>query len=411
MGRRRLPAPTLRFDRRFRGVGRINLSSGTSSKKEFIRRDALLTELADAGQLEALRAFQAGDLAIEQLIEAKRSGELTSNWLLRDVRLDLNLWDALDELYGETKDRSTYHRYRSTSVKFAKIAFDTIGRRARIRDLRRIDWQRLRLAWGGGAADWNHLRRMISRSLTHWMGDVYDPFRREVVKRIPREREIPRIPDITIPMFWDIVARTPDFAQPCYVTLVATAMRLGEYLACDKRHLSPATCSIDVPGTKTADSKARIYVDEPLWPWIEAGIPAPLNECWIRHYWKRGAREVGKGELRLHDLRHAYAIFASDAGVPTAQIQAALRHAGPEMTRRYEMQRSRRSVAVTVGQALLHAKRVAADPTVLPMPRGSQPPAPVSDHRRGKRRARLLAEYEAKRARESESGDMPAEAL
>src|SRR5665213_2257457 len=124
MGRRRLPEPTLRFDRRFRGVGRINRSSGTSSKKEFVRRDSLLTELADAGQLEALRAFQVGELAIEQLIEAKRSGELTSNWLLRDVRLDLNLWDALDELYGDTKDRSTHHRYRSTSLKFAKVALE-----------------------------------------------------------------------------------------------------------------------------------------------------------------------------------------------------------------------------------------------------------------------------------------------
>jgi integrase len=78
-----------------------------------------------------------------------------------------------------------------------------------------------------------------------------------VVKRIPREKEMPRIPDITIALFWDILARTPDFAQPCYVTLVATGMRLGEYLRCDKAHLSRLTCSIDVPGTKAAERKAR----------------------------------------------------------------------------------------------------------------------------------------------------------
>ena len=408
---KRRDGPALRFDRILRGVGRIARSSGTSSKKEFARRDALLTELADAGQLEALRAFQAGDLLIEHLIEAKRSGELSSNYLLRDVKLDQNLWDALDELYGDHKDRSTYHRYRSSSRKFALVAIRSIGRNARVRDLRRLDWHALRRAWGGGAADWNHLRSLISRSLTHWMGDVYDPFRREVVKRIPREKEIPRIPDITIALFWDIVARTPDFAQPCYVTLVATGMRLGEYLRCDKTHLSSATCSIDVPGTKTPDSKARIFVDEALWPWIDAGIPAPLNECWIRHYWKRGARELGKGELRLHDLRHAYAIFASDAGVPTAQIQAALRHAGPEMTRRYEMQRSRRSVAVTVGQALLEAKRPPSAPDVIALPVGARPPEARPDHRRGKRRARLLAAQAAQEGRARETGNMPAEAL
>lgn len=408
---RRRDTPTLRFDRIFRGVGRVARSSGTSSAKEFVRRDALLTELADAGQLEALRAFQAGDLLIEHLIEAKRSGELSSTYLLRDVKLDQNLWDALDELYGASKDRSTYHRYHSAARKFARVALHTLGRNARVRDLRRVDWQLLRRQWGASAADWNHLRRMISRSLTHWMGDVYDPFRREVVKRIPREKEMPRIPDITIALFWDILARTPDFAQPCYVTLVATGMRLGEYLRCDKAHLSRVTCSIDVPGTKTAESKARIFVDEALWPWIEAGIPAPLNETWIRHYWKRAAREMGKGELRLHDLRHAYAIFASDAGVPTAQIQAALRHAGPEMTRRYEMQRSRRSVALIVGQALLDAKRTPTDPHVIALPRGAQPPEPRPDHRRGKRRARLLADHANNRGDAAASGNMSAEAL
>src|ERR1035437_7765261 len=253
---RRRDTPTLRFDRIFRGVGRVARSSGTSSAKEFARRDALLTELADAGQLEALRAFQAGDLLIEHLIEAKRSGELSSTYLLRDVKLDQNLWDALDELYGASKDRSTHHRYHSAARKFARVALRTLGRQARIRDLRRVDWQLLRRQWGASAADWNHLRRMISRSLTHWMGDVYDPFRREVVKRIPREKEMPRIPDITISLFWDILARTPDFAQPCYVTLVATGMRLGEYLRCEKAHLSRVTCSIDVPGTKTADRKS-----------------------------------------------------------------------------------------------------------------------------------------------------------
>lgn len=391
----------IRFDRRFPGVGRINRSSGTSSRKEFTIRDGLLTQLADAGQLEALRAFQAGDLLIEHLIEAGRSGQLTSNWLLRDVKLDRNLWDALDELYGDTKDRSTHHRYHSSARKFARIAIGTLGRHARVRDLRRIDWPALRRQWGGSPSDWNHLRSMISRSLTHWMGDVYDAFRRDVVKRIPREKEIPRIPDITIPLFWEIFARTPDFAQPCYMTLVATGMRLGEYLRCDKSHLSPGTCSIDVPGSKTADSKARIFVDEALWPWIEAGIPAPLNETWIRHYWKKAAREMGKGELRLHDLRHAYAIFASDAGVPTAQIQAALRHAGPEMTRRYEMQRMRRTASQTVARVLLAGRRPLRTDRVAALPR-TTPPVPAPDHRRGIRRRHLLGE--------SPSG-MPAEAL
>jgi hypothetical protein len=51
--------------------------------------------------------------------------------------------------------------------------------------------------------------------------------------------------------------------------------------------------------------------------------------------------------------------------VPTAQIPAALRHAGPEMTRRYEMQRMRRNVANTVGRVLLEAQRPAAEESAI----------------------------------------------
>ena len=67
-----------RFDRIFPGVGRINGSSGTTKAKEFQRRDQLLTELFEHAQLEALRAFQRGDVTIEELLEAKRTGRLTS---------------------------------------------------------------------------------------------------------------------------------------------------------------------------------------------------------------------------------------------------------------------------------------------------------------------------------------------
>ena len=163
-------------------------------------------------------------------------------------------------------------------------------------------------------------------------------------------------------------------------------MRLGEYLRCDKGHINALTFAIDVPGTKTPDSRARIYVDPEFWPWIEAGIPAPLSERWIRHHWKVAARECGAGELRLHDLRHAFAIFASDAGVPTAQIQAALRHAGPEMTRRYEMQRARRGAAETVGRVLMGALEPKERPKLLPDVNRLDPVRPHV--RQGERRRR-----------------------
>lgn len=60
------------FDRVFPGVGRIKKSSGTDKLKEFQRRDALLTKLFETSALEVLRAYKAGQVTIEELIEADR---------------------------------------------------------------------------------------------------------------------------------------------------------------------------------------------------------------------------------------------------------------------------------------------------------------------------------------------------
>jgi integrase len=56
------------------------------------------------------------------------------------------------------------------------------------------------------------------------------------------------------------------------------------------------------------------------------------------------AAAIDRPELRIHDLRHLFAQLASDAGAPTAQVHAALRHANPAMTRRYEMTVAKREV-------------------------------------------------------------------
>jgi integrase len=51
-------------------------------------------------------------------------------------------------------------------------------------------------------------------------------------------------------------------------------------------------------------------------------------------------------------MNNVFAQLASDAGAPTAQVQAALRHANPAMTRRYEMKVAKRDVGRLVGTAL-----------------------------------------------------------
>lgn len=66
----KVAGPSLRFDRRFPGVGRIHRSSGTRSGREFRARNAALSDLAVAGRYDVLRAFRDGSIDILDVLEA-----------------------------------------------------------------------------------------------------------------------------------------------------------------------------------------------------------------------------------------------------------------------------------------------------------------------------------------------------
>ncbi len=150
-------------------------------------------------------------------------------------------------------------------------------------------------------------------------------------------------------------------------------MRAKQYLGYTKANLKRATCAIAVPGTKTAESADTIYVGQSSGRGSRRGFPRRSNRdgCtstggalasnWgsagtnprsangvplVRKVKPRNGTTVEREAkrytgLRIYDLRHVYAQLASDAGAPTAKMQAALRHANPAMTRRYERRKAR----------------------------------------------------------------------
>jgi integrase len=209
---------------------------------------------------------------------------------------------------------------------------------ARLLELEAVAWKSLRRTWQGSAADWNHLRRAVSALLTQTIGPSDHPFRVRVVNAIPLESEKQRVPDLTPERFWKVVAHMPEHSQVCVIVLVATGMRVSEYLRCTAKHLLPATKSIHIPGRKTAGSADTVRVADRLWPIVVAGIPSPLQHRWIGVYWRRACAKAGVADVTLHDLRHCYAQWAVNGGAPEAAVQVALRHRSGAMTRRYTKQ-------------------------------------------------------------------------
>jgi len=161
------------------------------------------------------------------------------------------------------------------------------------------------------------------------------------------------VPDISLALFQNIVANTPEFVRPAFITLAETGLRVGEYLRLADSDLLPHTCAVRVPGSKTAASSATIRVDAQLWPWVSAAVPAPLGYRWLRIYWKRALGAAGADTtLRLHDLRHCYGQWLTDARRPEASVQKSLRHSSAAMTRRYAMQTDKGKDAATMGGIL-----------------------------------------------------------
>ena len=267
-----------RFNRDFTriGVGRIATSSRTRDAREFERRNAILTCLAEAGQIDVLRDFRAGRITIEELLSADRAGRLLHHDLVSDVALRTNLWDAVESFLPRMGgEASTRRRYEVTFNALRRRASSHLPQGARLADLERVNWAKLHSEWGRSSADWNHVRRAVSALLSTVLHDKFHPFRRRVMAAFPKAVERGRVPDLAPETFKRIFDAAVPHARPAFVVLALTGMRVGEYLACTREHVMPETCQILVPGTKTAGSAAVIRVAEDMWPWVERGIPSP----------------------------------------------------------------------------------------------------------------------------------------
>lgn len=353
-------AGSYQFDRTFAGVGRIKKSSGTTSIREFNRRDALLTKLFETSALEVLRAFKAGTITIEEIVEADRGNNAAMS--LSRVATSQRLPEAIAKalpLMGQAATTRT--RYQWSLEKLIREAPSLTV--ATVATLASFDWATLNARWSAGAADWNNMRRAVSRFLTVHLGDKYHPLRRAIMTRIPQRKEKARTPDQSAELFLRLIQAMPEPARPCFMTLALTGMRVGEYITADDSALRHATKSVAVDG-KTGPGE--VYLTEEGFALAVAAIPCPLGPPplpgqWsnrttryrrLRRVYRDAQKAIGVSGLTLHDIRHLFGQTAADAGVPTAQTQAQLRHTDPRMTRRYEMPAHARLAAAAVAQQL-----------------------------------------------------------
>lgn len=345
------------IDRRITGIGRLAIASGAATQKGLKRRNNLIDRLIDDGRLDILRMIKEKEISITEVLDAANQKQL--DMITGGQPLTKPLWDTVKDWTPKPragKRAQSPHTIRRYKTSFTQLRTKTDLRdTATIADLTRVDWVALDQQWGESNADWNHLRAAVSKFLSDQVG-MHSPVRRKVMDGIPKLDDVERVPDISPALFWEIVTATPDHAKASYVVIAALGLDTGEYLDLRKEHLRPHTFSIEALGTKTYARHGVMRVDERMWHWIERGVPSQLQYGWLRIYWKRALAAVGADTtLRLKDLRHCPAQWATDEKVPARKIQGFMRHGNPKTTARYTQQKDRGEVAAAVADVMLRS--------------------------------------------------------
>lgn len=350
------------LDRRIPRVGRFtNRAPNAEVRKEW---NALLSKLRDTGRLELLRQLKAGYITFRELIDADRRDALhyatdslvLARALWASVGLDANTGQVMEGGWLTQSADATATRTRYAVAARALWRTGVLGPTAEVRDLAAVDWAGLkRRAFADHPVAWMHIRRTVSAFLTGVLRRKTHPFRQDVMAVIPSsELPAPRVPDLTIERFWEILDHVPEPLRPCYVTMAAGGLGPGEYLRAQEEHLLPLTLGLRVVGTKQGRrGEVTVRFDEGLWDYVRRAIPAPVGYSVLRETWRRACKAVGQTDDRLYDLRHCTAQWAVEAGEPEARVQGLMRHKSAVMTRHYARTRDKGETARALGQAML----------------------------------------------------------
>ena len=129
------------------------------------------------------------------------------------------------------------------------------------------------------------------------------------------------------------------------IFLLFTGLRIGEAIDAKLKHYCKRSGTLEIPCPKNG-RKRRVHLNTTARKIIEGRYNHSEAEDYIfpgkkgrlsppQRIFKRIAEKIGVPNLRIHDLRHSFAGFASQANLSTKEIASLLGHASVRSTERY----------------------------------------------------------------------------
>ncbi len=253
-------------------------------------------------------------------------------------------------------------------------------------DLRPLTVMRAMQDWNGKASTVNAAKVLLSRLLD--LAVLDERLSANPCRLIPRQRgratdQSLRERALTraqVAIMLEATAWHP-YGQRILAAMVLTGTRLGEASALRAEHVDLENGLLRIRATRSPDGHGRVVeratksgkardvpIIEEFKPWLEAAMSSghqylfsgakggPFDSTNLSRAlrWKTTRATIGTfpdgSAVRFHDLRHTFASYLSELGLPPTQIQRVMGHASITTTERYMHSPSR--------DAALAAKRI-----------------------------------------------------
>ena len=315
------------LDRRVRGIGRIKRASGTTRPAVFKKMNRAVTQLADQGRVDILRALRDGTITVREFYDAFQRGETATLPTAKAGRPLIASWTA----WVAKKDCGAAHK-RSLAQSLRHLHANAETRIADIPDLLEAARDRLRAHPQSFRLARAACQAFIKATLKRSHPLYADVSAVEPLKIRPKRVKHPLTPDEMRdlvkrlwkgPMDDKFAVTLDDFAAAEIATTMAvTGMRVNEMWG----KWTVETDRVRIHGTKTRGAERIV-------PRVPGLLSAPKLSY---RAFREALAEASDGQMTPYDLRRTYATWLEAAGVPRTRRRLYLGHGNQDVTDIYE---------------------------------------------------------------------------